>query len=854
VHSDICSALEFQATHGPTASAIEAPNGDRISYLALRERIAAIGGALRQLGTTRQSRLAMVLPNGPDMAIALLGVSCAATAIPLNPAYTRSEFENYFRLLKVDGVMLQSGQASHAREAALTAGLTVTELLPGFPAGPGIGSEGAGTAPLLDPAGPEDIALVLMTSGSTGSPKRVPLTHANICSSIPEICASAQLTPADRCLCMWEQFHIGGLVDLLMAPLAAGGTVICGPRFDATTFFRILEERQPTWFQAVPATLHEILAHARKHGISPQGSSLRMIRSVAAALAPSVMAEVEALFGVPVIQTFGMTEASPLITSTALPPAKRKPGSVGRSFGTQVAIMDDAGTTLPQGQLGQVVVRGPNVMRGYEDDPAANREAFRHGWFHTGDLGQFDGDGDLFLKGRVREMINRGGEKICPQEIDDLLAAHPDVAQAAAYPIPHRVLGEDCAVAVVPRRPGALDPVEIRDFLAARLSAFKVPQRVEIVAELPRGPTGKVSRKLLTEMSATARGPCYAPPRNEMEARLAGIWASELQVPRVGIDDNFFELGGDSVSGVRLLAAVEQALGRALPVQALVRIATVRAMAEAIASGDSAPHTQTAAAGVVTGGLPEAGRRRILGALGSTGIPLAAPGRPILALHQEGGRPPLVWCFNKPGKIMPRLASQLGPDQPLYGMYSGGKLFDYDGRTHDQFAEYYVDELLATLPPGPFFLGGNCRGASVASRMANRLARQGQTPQGLFLVDFYDPLIDDFPGRMMLLFGRHSEFRAQRLFRWGRRGWQNRFRQTPEVQWLPGAHGQYFRPGHIEILTGHLRAFIDDRSPSRPAMRRWSDALVRLVHEHDLLFALYLKLSRSSARKAKENP
>jgi acyl-CoA synthetase (AMP-forming)/AMP-acid ligase II len=275
-----------------------------------------------------------------------------------------------------------------------------------------------GDGPVPSPA-PDDVALVLLTSGSTGRAKSVPLTHRNVCASARDVAASMSLGSSDRCLAMWEQYHVGGLVDLLLAPLVSGGVVICTPGFRTDEALRLLAEARPTWFQVVPTTLGDLVAQVRRDGRGRPGGSLRLLRSVAAALPPRLMAEAEETFSVPVLQTFGMTEAGPLITSTLPPPAPRKPGSVGRSCGCEIRIVDSGWVALPPGQTGQVAIRGPNVFSGYEDDAAANAAQFRDGWFLTGDLGRLDPEGDLFLVGRLKQLINRGGEKVNPQEVDD---------------------------------------------------------------------------------------------------------------------------------------------------------------------------------------------------------------------------------------------------------------------------------------------------------------------------------------------------------------------------------------------------------------------------------------------------
>lgn len=827
--STIFSILEVQAAERGGAPAIESLSGSVMDYQMLHQRVSAIGRGLRSRGATNTSRYAIVLPNGPDMAVALLGVSCAAVAAPLNPACTEQEFEAYLSQLDVAGVVLAKGMGSPARAAAQRCGIPLIELTLGFPDGPVL--EGESTDGPFDPNGPDDVALVLLTSGSTGASKRVPLTHANICASIPEICESLMLSANDRCLSMWEQFHVGGLVDLLMAPLSVGGTVICGTKFEVELFFKLLESTRPTWFQAVPAALHEVVAHARRAGRECVGSSLRFVRSVAAALPPEVMAQVETLFGVPVIQTFGMTEASPLITSTLLPPAERKAGSVGRSFGTEVGVMDDAGNLLPTSDVGEVVVRGPNIMHGYENDPEATESSFRHGWFHTGDLGCFDEDGDLFLKGRIRELINRGGEKVSPPELDEILSAHPDILQAAAFSVPHRVLGEDVAVAIVPREQGQLSAEEIREYLAARVSSFKIPQQVEFVNELPLGATGKVSRRMLTELYGSAGVGAYVEARTDLERTLATVWASALQLERVGIDDNFFKLGGSSLSGVNLLASIEQELGRELPVEALMKLNTIRSMANAIST------SETSLSSVNRHGLTEEMYRATLGALGSSGAPVVAPDILLLNLHASGKNPPMFWCFNQPLQFE-KLSAKLGDDWPLYGMFSGGRLIDYTEEMHEKFAAGYTEMILSVLPDGPFFLGGSCRGGSVAGRIARNLAARGRAPAGLCLVDYFEPYLFDYPARMLLLYGRNS-FRqasvAMSEFKWGHSGWSNAFARPPEVDWVPGRHARIFSDRHIGSFSARLETFFNDGPPQR---FRKIDGLLRYILSRRMLFLL----------------
>ena len=569
VHRSIPEMLFVQGKERGQVIALEDVGRDGLSYGELSQLVVSLVGDLTQAGVKRADRVAVVIPNGRDMSTTLLGVCSAAIAAPLNPAYREDEFADYFREIRVSYLVIRRGVDSPARAAAAKMGIKVIELTEDARALLPEGLEVRPETPTKqgDLPDPDDIALILLTSGSTGRSKKVPLTHRNICVSVRDTCRTLELTPDDRCLCMWEQFHIGGLVDLLMVPLASGGSVICTGGFDAARFFELLRTKSPTWYQGVPATVHELMAHARKHGIESAPNSLRFIRVTASALAPKLMGELEEYFGVPVITTFGMTEAAPLITTNLLPPHARKAGSTGPSCGPEVAVMDAEGNLLKTGEVGEVVVRGENVMSGYEDAPEANAHSFRHGWFHTGDTGCLDEDGYLFLKGRIKESINRGGEKITPQEIDDVLLTHPQIAEAISFHVPHSVLGEDVAVAVVLHKPGSLSENDIRDYVASRLAEFKVPRKVLFVEGFTRGPSGKVNRSALADVLGVTAKKTYEPPVTDLEKTLADIWARELNVPKVGRNDSFADLGGDSLSTARMILAVENKISKVLSLQ-----------------------------------------------------------------------------------------------------------------------------------------------------------------------------------------------------------------------------------------------------------------------------------------------
>ena len=482
------------------APAIRAPEGRAtLSHAALRRLAADTVAALNARGIGRGDRVAIVLPNGPEMATAFLAIACGATTAPLNPAYREDEFAFYMEDVKARALIAQKGAATPAREAAARLGIPVIELVPGEEAGAFTlegGTEGRAARPGM--AEEDDVALVLHTSGTTARPKIVPLTHGNISASARHIGATLSLSPDDCCLNIMPLFHIHGLIAAVLSSIGAGGAVCCTPGFDALKFFRWLDEERPTWYTAVPTMHQTILARAERNAEIIARARLRFLRSSSASLPGPVMRQLEETFGAPLVESYGMTEAAHQMASNPLA-GPRKPGLVGLAAGPEVAIMDEGGALLPQGGIGEVVIRGPNVTNGYEANPEANARAFTDGWFRTGDQGMLDEDGFLLLTGRLKELINRGGEKVSPLEVDGVLSDHPAVAQALTFAIPHPKLGEEVGAAVVLREGMELSERELRDFAARHLADFKVPKKVVFLAEIPKGATGKLMRIGLAE-------------------------------------------------------------------------------------------------------------------------------------------------------------------------------------------------------------------------------------------------------------------------------------------------------------------------------------------------------------------
>jgi acyl-CoA synthetase (AMP-forming)/AMP-acid ligase II len=482
-------------------AALVVPGGPRLTYGALRAAVLEAADRLAGFGVAPGDRVALALPNGAESIVLFLAASLAGTAAPLNPAYTEEEFRFYLEDTQARTLVVPRGGGDAARSALESRGLVVEAAFEGdslrLDGGAAVQSKAAG-----QPSG-DDVALVLHTSGTTSRPKRVPLRHRNLLASIDNIVRTYELSPDDVSLCVMPLFHVHGLVASTLATFRSGGTVVAPLKFNPMGFWPLAREHRATWYSASP-TPHQLLL-MRAGDQRPEGSEhLRFIRSCSSVLTPEVQRRLESVFGAPVLNAYGMTEAAHQMASNPLPPQPRREATVGRGTGVEIGIMDERGSLLPAGGDGEVVIRGANVIDGYENNPEANRQSFSDGWFRTGDLGRLDADGYLSLIGRLKELINRGGEKIPPAEIDEVLARHPAVAEAVAFAVPHPTWGEQVAAAVVLR-----EPVAEKDLVRhcrEHLADFKVPARIYVVDSIPRTATGKIQRRSVAEaLTATAR-------------------------------------------------------------------------------------------------------------------------------------------------------------------------------------------------------------------------------------------------------------------------------------------------------------------------------------------------------------
>ena len=594
--------LSYYQKKAPGRAAILAPGHAPLSYAALRVRVALAVRELRILGIKHGDRVAVVLPNGPEAAVAIIAVASAAICVPLNPSFTDDEWHRYFAALRVTALVTRADMDQASRRVAHALGIPVIDLSPqsgegavafhlvGSPTRRGIDGELA--------AGGGNVALILLTSGTTLQPKMVPLTHASICELAHNAGAALALGPRDCLLNVLPLFHAHGLISGLLAALAAGSTVVCTPGFDADRFFSWLTEFRPTWYTAVPTIHRALLSGADRYTEGLRRYSLRVIRSASATLPRDVLGGLESLFGVPVIETYGMTEAASQIAANPL--SRRKPGSVGQSAGAEIAIMASDGRRLSTGAHGEIVLRGPCIMTAYDNDVAATEAAFREGWFRTGDLGFLDRDGYLFIVGRISEVIKRGGQQVAPVEVEQALLSHPDVTEATAFAVPHARLGEDVAAAVVLRQGVEVSAHELRKFARERLAAYKVPGLIRIVPEIPKSPAGKINRARLATalsivMSASSGSPDdkKVPAGSRLHFQLAKIWADLLKLDRVGIDEDIFALGANLLVVTQMLSRLREGFGADLSFTDIFDCPTSADLAARLQSSKQKPAAQS---------------------------------------------------------------------------------------------------------------------------------------------------------------------------------------------------------------------------------------------------------------------
>jgi oxalate---CoA ligase len=636
--------------------------------------------------------------------VAVCGIASCAVCVPLNPAAPPFELGQSLSQTRAKALLVAASTPAALKNLAHRAGIKLLEysIDESGPIGNFcIEGNGVGNAPRSGLASNEEPALVMRTSGTTAQAKIVPLSHDTIVAQAMKLHRVFDLSAADRCLNAMPLCYAHGLVTGTLMPLVIGGAVIEPSTFDAEMFFACMREFLPTWYTATPPYHQAILDWLEQQPDALAGHRLRFIRSGSGALPPRLGHAVEVILGVPLLESYASTE--PGVISCNPPSGLRKAGTVGRSPDNDIAIMHSDGRLVAQGMAGEVVVSGASVFGGYEADHAANERAFRDGWYRTGDHGVIDADGYLKVLGRLDDMINRGGEKISPREVDDALLDHEAVVDAVAFAVPHPTLNQELAAAVV-LRPGAqISGDELRQSLAARFVPAKVPRIILCVPQLPKGPSGKIQRNKLAEYFSDElelTPSAESEPLSKIEGLLLPMWRNVLKRQDIDVEDDFFLFGGDSLSALDLLHRIEQKLQGPLPITLLFEAPTVRQLAARLEK--------------------------------------PRPTDGVIRIHSTGARPPLFTITASPLELL-RLTRALSADQPCYCIQPPDKGWSSAG-TLPQMAARCISQIQAIQPRGPYRLLGSSFGGLIAFEMALQLQTMGESVKFLGMVDTALPI------------------------------------------------------------------------------------------------------------------
>ncbi len=667
--------------------ALLSAEGRESAFSQLADYVRSAAVDLCKWGILKNHRIALVTDNGPHAVTAFLSVFSTCTCFPQNPSSQLDECIRYMEESGVSGVLHQADLETNFMEAACHLQIPVIYFSPKdeFP-----GLLSISDPPFMKGQGEEkpsgdDIAIILQTSGTTSRPKIVPFSHKRLIGTALSFGESLGLTEQDRTVNVTPLFHGYGLNTVVLATLFSGGSVICCREFPFEKFREILEKMVPTWFSAVPTVLQSIAEDASGREIKHK---LRFIRSGSSALASSVADQLEKSFRVPVVEAYATTETV-LIASNPVDMKKRKRGSAGIPAGCEVAIMDHSGSFVSSPGTGEILVKGPLVMSGYENSPEDNEKVFIHGWYRTGDEGFLDEEGFLYITGRIKEMINRGGEKVSPGEIDEVLLSHSSVVQAVAFPFPHATLGEDIAAAVVLRDGYTLTGSQLRTFVASKLAPFKVPSRIVILPEIPEGPTGKFVRRSLGELIHFTE-PDNRPIETDNEKLLAAIWKETLGVDPLGAEDDFFASGGNSLLAALLVVNIQTKTGVDIP---LAHIYMARTLAMIAKELDKPPSPE------MNGNM---------------------------TLIKHGDPSSTLYCvFSEEDEVSVNfggIASTLQEHVRVAGIEKPDPEYF---QTIEEEALYVAEEILQDRQEGPFHITGFCYGGMIAFKVAQILEERG---------------------------------------------------------------------------------------------------------------------------------
>jgi oxalate---CoA ligase len=792
------------------STAIATSRREPLSYGALNTLIQQNVEFLNQYGFGRNDRIAVVMANGAEMATVCLSIMSCASCVPLNPDYMQPEFSQFLSRLNIKALITDKDETHAAIKAANKQSISIINVVSEQQQQAGLFSFGFlqkhenRSAPNSGYAQAGDTAIVLLTSGSTSTPKIVPLSHNNISASSVNMVRSLNLSENDVCLNMLPMFHIGALVDLLIAPLSVGSSVVCATSMTSSTFFSYLDEYRPTWYQGVPTMIKDVVDHANRTGLTVSDTSLRLIRSVSSPLSKELMQLCEQLFQIPVIEIYGMTETAGVITSNPLPPAVRKPGSVGIPCGTEIHIIDETGNPVDVELEGEIVVRGDNVTNGYEGDRSSKHDNFVNSWFRTGDQGYLDQDGYLFITGRVKELINRGGEKISPREVDGVLLQHPLIHDAASFPIPHESLGEEVAAVIVLETGADLSKQKLQDYMASELAYFKIPRAICFLDEIPKGPTGKLQRHTLSEICTNIN---RATHQHDIEVattplaiELVALWESVLNVSPIGIHDNFFELGGDSLKALTFIDQLEKNIGIHADVSALLDSQTVHEFENYIETHIKGGNKIISKNNIP--GLSDIIFEQLKAVMSSWQGKRLTMESLIVGRNTLGLKTPLYWCVNADLEFS-QLAKHIGLEQPVYGMRSLYKLKDRSHKQNLAIAKYYASEIIKIQPEGPYLIGGFCEGAKIAFDIAQQLIASHREIKLLCMQEYFVP--QKYNGRVAFFLSGPGRISPYHRFQYPELGWSKFYSGDITVNKVNCEHSSFYEDANILVFANQLK-------------------------------------------------
>ncbi len=688
---------ERWATH-PDAPAILTAGGPTLTCGGLAARTASMGQLLSQAGTPRSGYVVILLENGSELAAALVSVIAHAVAVPLDPRLTAREMAELQARIGFAAILTIRGRA-------VPDGWMAQQEFPGIDGAPLVlFSYQSRPAEATAAADADSLALVYRTSGTTQYPKLVPVRHRDLMARIERISRWLSLTSGDRALGVAKLHYCHGLETTLLSPLAVGGHIVCPWRLDTGeaggTIVEWLMTLQPTYFSAGPASLIDLLERITAAG-GPPAHSLRFVQTGGAPLPERAHRALEEKLRVPLLVAYGLTEIGQLSSNAWLEEGRRE-GTVGRPDPGAVALLGEDGNPVAPGAVGEVAIQGTGLATGYLDEAGHPQPILEKGWFHTGDLAQLDDAGFLTLTGRIKDIINRGGEKISPLEIDAVLLRHPDVVEAAAFPVPHQRLGEDVSAAVVLRSGSEVTAQQLRHFLRDELVLFKIPRRIEILERLPKGNTGKILRAALTQQFSARPEPAgdrkiYTP----LESQIIELWARLLGRETVNPTDEFFEIGGDSLLAVQMLLELEQLTGQKLPEAVMFDAATPRQLADAFLAGDFGAQSK------------------------------------LIPIRSDGHKPALIFFdgdLNGGGYYVRRIAANLDEGRPLWVL----RPFEADGErlpSYEDMGAHYLSLLREAGLNPPYLFGGYCNGALMAIEVARQAEASGAMVDLIVMID-----------------------------------------------------------------------------------------------------------------------